>query len=132
MSNYRRNVLVGVTVLASMVMLGWMILRFGGSLGAPFAGKTMPVRFVTERADGLSEGSAILFRGVTVGRVTLVQRATECPVGRGLVAQLRDAVAQDRMVDDGQLGGHRATISPWTTPEPRKAPVGTGAFRSGV
>ena len=52
MSNYRRNVLVGVTVLASMVMLGWMILRFGGSLGAPFAGKTMPVRFVTERADG--------------------------------------------------------------------------------
>jgi len=77
MSNYRRNVLVGVTVLASMVMLGWMILRFGGSLGAPFAGKTMPVRFVTERADGLSEGSAILFRGVTVGRVTLVQRATD-------------------------------------------------------
>ena len=74
MSNYRRNVLVGATVLGALLMLGWMILRFGATLATPFADKMMPVRFITERADGLSEGSAVVFRGVTVGRVDDVER----------------------------------------------------------
>lgn len=72
MSPYRRNVLVGITVLASLGMLGWMIIRFGGSIGNFLGGETTAVRFITERADGLSEGSAIFYRGVNVGRVTRV------------------------------------------------------------
>lgn len=69
MSTYRRNVLVGVTVLAALVMLGWMIMRFGGQLAAPFAGETMKVVFKSDRADGISEGSGIFYKGYSVGRV---------------------------------------------------------------
>ena len=72
MSVYRRNILVGVVVLGSLVMLGWMIIRFGGSLGELFGGETVPVAFVSSRADGLSEGSAVFYRGVSVGRVVSV------------------------------------------------------------
>jgi phospholipid/cholesterol/gamma-HCH transport system substrate-binding protein len=74
MSNYRRNVLVGATVLASLVMLGWMIIRFGGDIGKLFAGEMINIRFKADRADGLSNGSAIVIDGVTVGRVTGVRR----------------------------------------------------------
>lgn len=74
MSTYRRNVLVGMTVLASLVMLGWMIVRFGANIAKPFAGETIKVRFKADRVDGVSDGSAILYRGVNVGRVTGVAR----------------------------------------------------------
>ncbi|HEX8340859.1 MAG TPA: MlaD family protein, partial [Tepidisphaeraceae bacterium] len=66
--------LVGATVLASLVMLGWMIIRFGGDIGKIFAGDIIDIRFKADRADGLSAGSAILIDGVAVGRVTGVRR----------------------------------------------------------
>lgn len=74
MSTYRRNVIVGLTMLIALGMLGWMIMRFGGKLAQPFAGKMMPVTFLAERADGLSDGSGIFYRGVSVGRVLSVTR----------------------------------------------------------
>lgn len=74
LSTYRRNVAVGITVLASLVMLGWMILRFGANIAKPFAGEMLPVKFVMERADGVSDGSAVTFRGVNVGRIIRVWR----------------------------------------------------------
>jgi hypothetical protein len=57
MSTYRRNVLVGITVLAALGMLGWMIIRFGGDIGKIFAGDIINIRFKADRADGLSGGS---------------------------------------------------------------------------
>jgi len=69
MSPYRRNLLVGVTVLGALAVLGWMILQFGGSLAAPFAPSQIHVRLIADRTDGLSDGSAVLYRGVAVGRV---------------------------------------------------------------
>lgn len=74
MSSYRRNVAVGATVLGAMVILGWMILQFGGRLAEPFTPKQFPVRAVGDRADGLSDGSPVVYRGVTVGRVIKVSR----------------------------------------------------------
>jgi phospholipid/cholesterol/gamma-HCH transport system substrate-binding protein len=74
MSTYRRNVLVGITVLIALGALGWMIILFGGDIGKLFAGETMPIKFKTDRADGLSGGSAIWYRGVNVGRVLKVTR----------------------------------------------------------
>lgn len=74
MPSYRRNVLVGLTVLTAIVALGWMILKFGSTFARPFTGKILRVHFVTEQADGLSDGSAVLYRGVTVGRITVVAR----------------------------------------------------------
>ena len=65
---------MGITVLAALVMLGWMIVRFGANLARPFAGEKLNVRFVMDRADGVSDGSSLTFRGVTVGRVLRVWR----------------------------------------------------------
>jgi phospholipid/cholesterol/gamma-HCH transport system substrate-binding protein len=77
MAPYRRNVLVGGVVLGALFILGWMLIQFGGSIVSPFAPETFTVRFVTERADGISTGSAVLYRGVTVGRVERVERASD-------------------------------------------------------
>lgn len=55
-------------------MLGWMILRFGANIAKPFAGEKIKIRFLMERADGVSDGSAVSFRGVNVGRVVRVWR----------------------------------------------------------
>jgi phospholipid/cholesterol/gamma-HCH transport system substrate-binding protein len=72
MSPYRRNLLVGVTVLGAFAVLGWMILQFGGSLAAPFAPQQIQVRLTADHADGLSEGSQVIYLGVTTGRVERV------------------------------------------------------------
>lgn len=73
MSPYRRNVMVGLTTLVALIGLGWMTLKFGGDAMAPFQPKRVEVRFVGPRADGLSEGSAVLYRGKQVGQVTAVR-----------------------------------------------------------
>ena len=72
MTPYRRNIVVGVTMLGAMVILGWMIIQFGEVPAGWFAPPMMPITLVTERADGISEGSMISYRGVAVGRVTKV------------------------------------------------------------
>lgn len=72
MSPYRRNVLVGAMTLLALGALGWMILQFGETVAAPFAARQIPITLVTERADGVSNGSQILFRGVGFGRVVSV------------------------------------------------------------
>ena len=80
MSPYRRNLLVGVTVLAALAALGWMMIQFGGAVATPFAPRHVPVRLSSDRADGISEGSAIFFRGVQVGQVTRVYRTNDDPL----------------------------------------------------
>jgi len=72
MSTYRRNVLVGIVMLSALGMLGWMILRFGGKIAQPFAPAMTKVRFLADRADGVSDGSGVYFLGVNVGRVVTV------------------------------------------------------------
>src|SRR3954454_20084885 len=77
MSPYRRNVMVGATVLFALGVLGWMILQFGGRAVAPLAPARLSVKFTTDRADGLADGSPLTFRGVNVGQVTRVTRADD-------------------------------------------------------
>jgi phospholipid/cholesterol/gamma-HCH transport system substrate-binding protein len=77
MSPYRRNILVGVTVLGALVTLGWMILKFGDRPARIFATPSQALRFTTDRADGLGEGSNITYRGVIVGRVKKVLRTPD-------------------------------------------------------
>src|SRR6187549_1513784 len=77
MSPYRRNILVGITVLGALVTLGWMILKFGDRPAKLFATPSQPVSFTTDRADGLGEGSNITYRGVNVGRVKTVTRTPD-------------------------------------------------------
>src|ERR1700761_5602914 len=75
MSPYRRNVMVGVVVLGALGVLGWMILKFGGQPMALFMPARQHVHFLCDRADGLSNGSIVTYRGVNVGQVTTVTRA---------------------------------------------------------
>jgi phospholipid/cholesterol/gamma-HCH transport system substrate-binding protein len=77
MSPYRRNVMVGVVVLGSLGLLGWMLIQFGGRLMSPFAPAQLKVRIVADRADGISNGSAVLYTGVIAGRVDKVSRGSD-------------------------------------------------------
>src|SRR3954470_7812689 len=77
MSPYRRNVMVGLTVLTALGVLGWMILKFGGNILTPFAAPRTPITIVTDRADGLADGSPILFLGQNVGQVVSVTRTKD-------------------------------------------------------
>ncbi|MEM6314942.1 MAG: MlaD family protein [Planctomycetota bacterium] len=73
MSPYKRNTLVGVTVLLALGLLGYMIIQFGGRLAGPFSGEKMTVTIAAERADALSVGSPVQFLGVTVGQVSKLE-----------------------------------------------------------
>lgn len=72
MSPYRRNVLLGATVILALGILGWMILKFGGNIASFIGPETVTVRFVTDRADGVADGSPVTYRGVDSGHVTRV------------------------------------------------------------
>jgi phospholipid/cholesterol/gamma-HCH transport system substrate-binding protein len=72
MSPYKRNWFVGGTILLALTTLGFLIILFGGSLGSLFAGEKIHITFRSDRADGISEGSAIKYLGQTVGNVKKV------------------------------------------------------------
>jgi phospholipid/cholesterol/gamma-HCH transport system substrate-binding protein len=75
MSPYRRNVLVGFTVMGALVLLSIMLIKFGGTTVALMRrGDQVRVQFTSDRADGLADGAQVLYRGVNVGRVTSVRR----------------------------------------------------------
>jgi phospholipid/cholesterol/gamma-HCH transport system substrate-binding protein len=74
MTSYRKNLMVGVVVLGAIVTLCWMILKFGEKPATFFSPPQINLSFMSDRADGLAEGSAIAYRGVQVGRVTTVTR----------------------------------------------------------
>ncbi len=101
MSLYRRNILVGVVVVGAMLVLVWMVLKFGSKSSEIFAPPQINVQFTSDRADGLSDGSAITYRGVSVGRVVAVRLKTD---GSGV---LIDSLI-DR--DQGVPGNVDATI----------------------
>ena len=66
--------MVGATILVGLLALGWMLVQFGGRMMTPFTPARMTITLRGERADGLSDGSPVLYRGVNVGQVTGVAR----------------------------------------------------------
>ena len=77
MSPRQRNVLVGIVVLLGLAAIGWMVLLFAGRVAELFTSPGISISMTAERADGLSDGSAVFFRGVQVGRVTAVRRSAD-------------------------------------------------------
>jgi phospholipid/cholesterol/gamma-HCH transport system substrate-binding protein len=73
MSPNKRNLMVGVVVLAGLGVLAWMVLKFANRAASFFLTKGTHVRVVATRADGISEGSLVYYRGVNVGRVLTVE-----------------------------------------------------------
>lgn len=70
MSSYKKNLLVGLTVLVAMLLLGYMILRFGDAPARLFISDRIPVQLTVDRAPGVNDGSPVYYRGVSVGRVS--------------------------------------------------------------
>lgn len=68
--------MVGSVVLLGLILLGWMLLQFGGLALSPFTSH-VTVTVITERADGVGEGSAVLYRGMQVGQVRHVRMADD-------------------------------------------------------
>lgn len=65
--------MVGLVVLLGLGVITWMILLFAGRMASLFAAPGLVVKMTTNRADGVSQGSTIYYRGVPAGRVTAVQ-----------------------------------------------------------
>lgn len=84
MTSQRKNILVGLTVLGAFLVLGWMIIQFGGRLGNLAVGESYVVTMQVPRVDGLSEGNQVRYLGQTVGRVesiTLSDNRTSFTLG---------------------------------------------------
>ena len=122
MSPYRRNLLVGVTVLAALGALGWMMIQFGGAIARPFAAEHIAVTLRSPRADGLAAGSGVLYRGVMVGQVKRVYRQpdgievmidAEVEQSPPLPANLRGVIRFQ-----GVLGGGSSVFLELTDPRP--------------
>jgi len=77
MAPYRRNLVVGTTVLIAASLFAWMSLKFSGRTASLFGPAQFAVHFTSARADGLSEGSPVYFLGIGVGRITGVTRRAD-------------------------------------------------------
>jgi phospholipid/cholesterol/gamma-HCH transport system substrate-binding protein len=77
MSLYKRNILVGLTVLTSLILLGWMILRFSDIPIRWITPQQIPIRLQTASAEGLGEGSSVMYMGMTVGRVMRLHQSPD-------------------------------------------------------
>jgi len=73
MAPNRKNLMVGLVVLTAMIGLGWMILKIANS-SVTFFARGAHFSLVADRADGVNEGSPVLYLGVEVGRVLAVKR----------------------------------------------------------
>jgi phospholipid/cholesterol/gamma-HCH transport system substrate-binding protein len=77
MSQYRKNILVGATVLLALVLLALMVLRFSDAPFRLVARPQMNIVFVSPTAEGLSEGSPVFYKGVSVGRVAAIRTSED-------------------------------------------------------
>lgn len=77
MTDRKKNLLVGVVVIIGLTLLGWMVLQFGNVIILPFTNGRTAVTVITDRADGIGEGSAVLYRGVQVGQVRKIRMADD-------------------------------------------------------
>jgi phospholipid/cholesterol/gamma-HCH transport system substrate-binding protein len=85
MSPNKRNLMVGVVVIGGIVTLAWMVLKFANRAANFFLTKGTHVTVIADRADGVSEGSAVYYRGVNVGRVLDVTLKEDQTVHVGII-----------------------------------------------
>lgn len=77
MTQHRRNFIVGLTAGVGLLLLMVMIVLFSNIPMRVFASKKIPIRLETETSEGLSEGSAIFYKGVNVGHVVSIRRSDD-------------------------------------------------------
>jgi len=111
MTAFKKNLMVGITVLLALILLGWMLLRFSDAPFRLFAKAQMPILVEAPSAEGVSEGTSIYYLGVSVGRVTKIDRSDDLRsvVMQGLVDPPIPANVEGRIRT--QLFGGGAAIS---------------------
>src|SRR5438445_1602210 len=111
MTAFKKNLMVGITVLIALILLGWMLLRFSDVPVRLFTRKQMPISLEAPSAEGVSEGTSIYYLGVSVGRVTKSDRSPDLRsvVMEGLVDPPIPANVEGRIRT--QLFGGGASIS---------------------
>src|SRR2546423_3958338 len=135
MTAFKKNLMVGITVLVALILLGWMLLRFSDAPFRLFAKAQMPISLEAPSAEGVSEGTNIYYLGVSVGRVTKIERSDDLKsvVMEGLVDPPIPANVEGRIRT--QLFGGGAAISlvlvpylagdlPAGAPRPSAFPIG--------
>jgi len=135
MTAFKKNIMVGTTVLVALTLLGWMLLRFSDAPFRLFAKAQMPISLEAPSAEGVSEGTNIYYLGVSVGRVTKIDRSKDLKsvVMEALVDPPIPANVEGRIRT--QLFGGGAAISlilvPYTarelsagTTRPSSSPIG--------
>jgi ABC-type transporter Mla subunit MlaD len=111
MTAFKKNLMVGITVLVALILLGWMLLRFSDAPFRLFAKAQMPIKLQAPSAEGVSEGTSIYYLGVSVGRVTKIDRSDDLRsvVMQGMVDPPIPANVEGRIRT--QLFGGGASIS---------------------
>ena len=79
MSDYRKNFLVGLTMLLGLALLAVMIILFDKAPARWIAPNRLAVTFEANRADGLSGGSGVSYLGVPAGVIESVERDPKNP-----------------------------------------------------
>jgi phospholipid/cholesterol/gamma-HCH transport system substrate-binding protein len=115
MTEAKRNLAVGVTVLAGLVSLAVLLILFGylpAALNPRYA-----VTIDVPDAAGLTQGAAVGYRGINVGEIRSIRLRTD-PRHRGveIVAMLREDVAlpaelHAEIVTAAFLGGSRLVLA---------------------
>jgi len=131
MAPVRKNLAVGATVLAALILLGVMIVRFGDAPVKWFKGSQLAVTFSSDTAEGISNGSPIFYLGVNVGKVDSVALATDGTrvMIQGSVEKARQVPANVEGVIRGSLIGGSSSLNLIVVGEP---PVPQGALASGA
>jgi phospholipid/cholesterol/gamma-HCH transport system substrate-binding protein len=91
MASYRKNVLVGATMIVALAMLALMTLLFGEAPIRWFTTGQVAVRFESDTAEGISNGSPIFYLGVNIGQVKRVDLPTDGKPGVVILGSVRSA-----------------------------------------
>ena len=105
MASYRKNIMVGATMIVALTLLAAMILLFGEAPVRFFRSKQIQVKFVADSADGITNGSPILYLGVNVGQVRAVELLPDEP---GVT--IRGTVENGRPIPGNVEGVIRSTL----------------------
>src|SRR5437899_6979550 len=68
MASYRKNIAVGGTMIVALTLLAVMIILFGDAPVRWFRPAQAHIRFEADSAEGITNGSPILYLGVNVGQ----------------------------------------------------------------
>lgn len=135
MTDRRKNIMVGIVVLGALVLLAWMLVAYGGLALAPFTSGRAGISILAERADGVAEGSPVLYRGIQVGQVRTVHLADDM-IHIDIGVQLRPDARVPSNVEavirpQGVIGGTAVISLELTSPLPQEPLLATGAKLTG-